>query len=292
MLIEQKLENIKLSDAQNKVMMFFLEQRSQIKHMSITDVAKTTFVSTTTVIRLAKKLGYYGFEDFKEDFLKGVDYLDNHFDNIDVNFPFCQNDNFQRIASKITQLSIETMQDTLSLIEHDSLQQAVIALKKAKNIHLAAISYPLLLGQMFRLDMMRIGRNVNVCDISGEELFLENVIKKEDCIIFISYSGQIEKLCLLARKVKQKGAKVIAITSIGDNLLKKYSDIVLQISTREKLYSKIKGYSNEDSIKLILDILYSCYFQLDYDNHLKKRIAVSSSGEIGRTSQVSILKEA
>lgn len=57
MLIEQKLENIKLSDAQNKVMQFFYKQRSQIKNMNITDIAKQTYVSTTTVIRLAKKTG-------------------------------------------------------------------------------------------------------------------------------------------------------------------------------------------------------------------------------------------
>lgn len=292
MLIEQKLENIKLSDAQNKVMQFFYKQRSQIKNMNITDIAKQTYVSTTTVIRLAKKLGYHGFEDFKDDFLKEIDYLDSHFHHIDANFPFDCDDNIQRIASKITQLSIETMQDTFSLIEHDSLMQAVLALQKAKHIHLAAISYSLLLGQMFRLDMMRIGRNVNICDINGEELFMESVVEKEDCVIFISYSGQIEKLCLLAQKVKQKGATVIAITSIGDNLLKKYSDIVLQVSTREKLYSKIKGYSNENSIKLILDILYSCYFHRDYYRHLQKRHDISSSGEMGRTSDVSILKEA
>lgn len=57
MLIEQKLENIKLSDAQNKVVQFFYKQRSQIKNMNITDIAKQTYVSTTTVIRLAKKTG-------------------------------------------------------------------------------------------------------------------------------------------------------------------------------------------------------------------------------------------
>lgn len=57
MLIEQKLENTKLSDAQNKVMQFFYKQRSQIKNMNITDIAKQTYVSTTTVIRLAKKTG-------------------------------------------------------------------------------------------------------------------------------------------------------------------------------------------------------------------------------------------
>ena len=84
---------------------------------------------------------------------------------------------------------------------------------------------------------------------------------------------------------------IIAITSLGDNELKKYADVVLHISTREKLYSKIAGYSNENSIKLILDILYSCYFNLMYDDNLARRIAISKQAEVGRESTLEIMKE-
>lgn len=292
MLIQQKLERAHLSDAQQAVMDYFLTQRNKIQNMSISDVAKNTYTSTTTIIRLAKKLGFSGYEEFKKAFVKEVEYLDEHFTEINPNFPFERNDSIQTIASKITQLSIESAQDTLTLINHDQLLKAVQILRNSKNIHLGAISYSLLLGQIFRLDMMRIGRNVNVCDINGEELFLENVVHPSDCIIFISYSGEIDKLCILAKRLKQKGTKIIVITSIGDNTLKKYSDVVLEVSTREKLYSKIKGYNNENSIKLMLDILYSCYFKTNYDEHLKQRLDISSNGEIGRTSEVAIMKEA
>lgn len=81
------------------------------------------------------------------------------------------------------------------------------------------------------------------------------------------------------------------MSSLGDNRLKKYADVVLHISTREKLYSKIGGFSNEYSIKLILDILYSQYFALDYETHLKKRIDISQKAEVTRVSSIDILKE-
>lgn len=292
MLIQQKLERVHLSDAQQQALDYIFSQRQKIKEMNITDVARASYTSTATIVRLAKKLGFVGYEELKNSYLQEVEYMDSHFDKMNPNFPFEKDEPIQRIAAKITNLSIETAQDTLKLVQHDSLQKAVQTLYRAKNIHLAAISYSLLLGQIFRLDMMRIGRNVNVCDINGEELFMENVIQKDDCVLFISYSGEIEKLCLLARRVKEKGAKVITITSIGDNTLKKYSDVILEVSTREKLYSKIKGYSNENSIKLVLDILYSCFFQMEYENNREKRLHISASSEVGRTSEVDILKEA
>lgn len=291
MLIEQKLEQIKLSSTQKMVMDYIINHRYNIKDMTVKEIAKATYTSTTTVIRLAQKLGYHGYEEFKKDYLAEMNYLDLHFNNINVNYPFQRNEPIQRIAGKITQLTVEALQDTLCLVEHDTLQQAVQYMRKSSTIHIAAISYNLLLAQMFRLDMMRIGKNVNICDLAGEEMFLQGVVNKGDTVIFISYSGQIEKLCALAKVLKQKEAYIVVISSLGDNELKRYADVCLNLSTREKLYSKIKGYTNEYSVKLWLDILYSCYFALEYDENMKTRLSNSKSGEIGRTSQIDILKE-
>ena len=278
MLIEQKIERARLSQSQQLIADYLLEKRSNIKDMTIKELAVATYTSTGTIIRLAKKLGYHGYEDFKADFLKEVYYLDTHFKNIDPNFPFVKTDNIQKIASKVTLLAQETLSDTLALLEHDNLQKALRIMQKANQIHLAAISYSLLLGQIFKLDMLRIGKNVNICNTN-------------DCIIIISYSGEIHNLCSLARTLKGRSVPIIAITSLGDNELKKYDDVVLHISTREKLYSKIAGYSNENSIKLILDILYSCYFNLMYDDNLARRIAISEQAEVGRESTLEIMKE-
>ena len=66
-------------------------------------------------------------------------------------------------------------------------------------------------------------------------LFLPSIIGKDDCMIFISYSGEIDQLCELAKILKNKGTSIIVISSLGDNRLKKYADVVLHISTREKL---------------------------------------------------------
>lgn len=291
MLIEQKMEQIKLSSAQKQVAEFIREKRSQIKDYTIKEIANQTYTSVATVVRLAHKLGYDGFEEFKKDFLQEVHYLESHFSSIDPNYPFDYHDNIQTIANKISILAKETIDDTLSLIEHDSLQKAVWTLKKAKQIHLCAISYSLELGKLFKMDMQRLGVLVNIYDINGEELFLPSTISKDDCVLFVSYSGQIENLCTLAKIAREKGAKVIVISSLGNNELKKYADVILNISTREKLYSKIKGYSNEISIKLILDILYSCYFSIEYDENNRKRKMISQAAESHRKSTVNIMKE-
>ena len=291
MLISQKIEKVKLSSGQKAVTDYLHDQGSKIKNQTIKEVAEASYTSTGTIMRLIKKLDFQGFNEFKEAFIKELNYLESHFNHIDPNYPFNQNDNIQKIASKITILAKETLNDTLSLIEHDSLQKAVLLLHKAKNIHLAAISYSLLLGQIFQLDMLRIGVNVNVCHINGEELFSTAIINQGDCLLVVSYSGSIDNLVQIAKKAREKQASVIVITSLGDNRLVDYADVILRVSTREKLYSKIGGFSNEYSIKLILDILYSCYYALDYQKNSNRRINISKEAEINRQATLEIMKE-
>ena len=238
MFIIQKLETIHLSSSQKEVAQYILDKKLEIEKLTIQELAHQTFTSPATIIRLAKKLGYEGYEAFKKDFLEEQKYILTHFNHIDPNFPFTKNDTIQTIASKMTTLSKETLDDTLSLLKHDDLQKANI-------IHLSAISY----------------------------------------------SGQIDSMIHLARLAKRKGVSIIVITSLGDNDLRKYGDVVLNISTREKLYSKIGGFVNENSIKLILDILYACYFELNYDDNLNKRINISKESEITRFSSLDIMKE-
>lgn len=296
MLIEQKLSQIKLSDAQHAVADYMLKQRYHMEKMTIQTLAKNTYTSVATIIRLAKKLGYSGYQEMKDDFLKEVHYLDSHFQKIDPNYPFSNYDNMQKIAYKVAALTKEAVDDTLTLIDHDSLQKAVMLMKNSPQIHLCALSYSLLLGHLFQMDMLRIGVPIHIHDISGDELFLPAIVQKNDTVLFISYSGQMEKLCLLAKQLKKQNAHIIVISSLGNNDLKTYSDVSLHLSTREKLHSKIKGYTNEASIKFLLDVLYSCYFALDYSTNQHKRLEICQFAETSsysslRRSTLDVLKE-
>lgn len=291
MLIEQKMNELDLTESQKCILDFILGQQEKIESMTVKEIAEKTYTSTGSVIRTAQKLGYSGFEEFKNDYLKELNYLNHHFKKIDPNYPFKKKDSIQKIASKITSLSKEALDDTLSLIHHDALQQAVQLLKDANHIYLVGLSYALMLGKIFQMDMYRIGKYVTVLDTAGEEFYLPSLLTDKDCVIAISYSGNTDEHLIPGKGIKQSGAKVIAITSLGENDLAKMANVVLPITTREKLRTKIKGYTTEISIKLILDILYSCYYQLEYDQNNDKRLKAYHDGDKGRTSTLNLVTE-
>ncbi|UTY40578.1 hypothetical protein NMU03_07340 [Allocoprobacillus halotolerans] len=87
MLIIEKLHmKDKMSGGEESIADFILTLGKSLAKYSTRNIAEATYTSLATVVRLCKKLDFKGFEDFKEQFLKEIDYLDHQYGKIDVNF--------------------------------------------------------------------------------------------------------------------------------------------------------------------------------------------------------------
>lgn len=291
MLLREKMENCTFSNSERVVLNYILDKGTHIQNMTIKEISEETFTVPSTLIRIAKKLNYDGWNSLKEDFLKECEYLEHHFVDIDANLPFKNNDTIMSIAGKIAALEKESIEDTLSLITHDDLQKAIQIMRKANCIHLFAVSNNLLITQEFKHNMSRIQKDVRIHGLQNEITFDAILAQSDSCAIIVSYSGETYVLDKIANTLNNKNIPIIVITSIGDNTLSRKADCTLRICTREKLYSKIATFSTDHAITYLLDVLYSCMFALDYDYNLNLKIETSKTIENGRFSTLDILKE-
>lgn len=286
MLLNQRIKNLtNISHSEKLIANYILNQKNNIKNMSTRDIAKATFTSSSTVVRFAQRLNYSGFNELKEDYINELQYISSHFQEIDPNFPFTEREDFMTIAGKINTLFKETIDDSLKLIHHDSLQKATYILKNSNRIFLFSIGTSALLGEIFKQKMTRIKKEVVTEHLVGEYGFHCNLIKNNDCAIFISYTGESPNVTQYAKKLKEMNIPTIAITSLGDNSLNQYTDIIIHLSTREKQYSKISTFTSEYSTQYILDVLYSCYFSLDYNNNLNTKMTLSKYEEKSKINE-------
>lgn len=290
-LIKDKMKNIKLTKVENDIALYILEHQEELASLSTRDISKNTYTSSSAVIRLAHKLGFKGYSDLKKQLLYEQEYLNSNFENIDVNIPFKAEDTIMSIANIINKVMIESANDTLSLIREDSLKQAVKIMEKSKHIYIFGFSAFVPLAMNFQMKMSRIKKHVVVQNLIGEEKYQANMINSDDCAIVISYSGENDNLLDVVSLLKENNVPVIAITSIGENSLSACVDCTLYMSTREKLFSKIANYTSEYSVALIFDILYSCYFKLNYKNNLDYKINHSKKVEATHFSSNEIIKE-
>ncbi|EEM55899.1 MULTISPECIES: MurR/RpiR family transcriptional regulator [Bacillus cereus group] len=272
LLIEKMKEDI-FSPSESEIIVYLFKQRENIKDKTTKQISKETYTHPSTLIRIAKKLGYSGWVELKNSFLGEIEYLNSHFSSIDANYPFDDRDSIMTVANKMALLNQTTISDTLSLLNHDDLQRATNMLDEAAHIKVFSMYHNLLICHDFKSKMNRIGKHVSLCTVDPHfEAVNSNT---ETCAIVISYSGESEDIVGRLPFLKRKKVPVIALTSIGENTLTKYADCILRITTREKLYSKIGSFSSNESICFLLDLLYACVFSEDYKNNLEYKIRIS-----------------
>lgn len=285
MLVKEKIKNCPDLTASEKVVAeFILSLDLEVKELSTAEIAKNTFTSPATAVRLAQKIGFSGWNELKERLFSETEYLNSHFSEVDANLPFSANESFMSVANKIGALEIETIHDTLSLLDYKVLHEAAHLLNNARTIHVIGTSVSLMLAEQFKYKMIRIGRSVNVSLIHGEQLYESEQVSTDDCVIVLSYSGEDPFLKTIMTRLNKKQVNMISVTNIGSNTIAKSAKLNLYCSTREKLNHKIGAFSSVGSMDFILDILYSCIFSIDYKKNLNKRVELAKKYELNRTS--------
>lgn len=275
MLISQKFEEMSVNckDARASVSKFMLEYKTDIQKFSMGQIADATFTSKSTLVRIAKKMGYSGWNELVKKYIEECNYYASHYSHISPNQPFEKGDSAETIADKIGHVMIESTLETLELLNMEELTRATRIMARANRIALLCISMNAILAELFQRKMMQIGVYVELLKQS-EQFFHAQSLKKGDVAIIISYSGNNENRAPMKYldSLKQNEVQIIAITSAGDNLLRSKADCTLTMASREKMYSKIATFATEESISFLLNVLYASYFNLAYDSNMKYKI--------------------
>ena len=156
MLIRESLEKCPMNPNEKRLGQYLTSQGIQLENATVRTVAKEVFLAPSSVVRFVQKLGFEGFNDFKKQYLEEIRYLSTHFQKIDSNRPFSQNDKNIVIANKVGLLYDETLQDTISLLNHDTLQEAINRIEKKEHIAIVVSGAQKGIAYTFKEKMMKI----------------------------------------------------------------------------------------------------------------------------------------
>lgn len=280
MSIMTQLEfELEFSQSEKEIARYILNHGEEVLSMSVQQLAKETYTSPATIVRLCKKLGLEGYNDFKIKYSAELQYDLHHNKRIDVNFPFDREDSYPMICHKLATLSQEVIADTIQLIDFHQLEQIVDVLYQHHDIDIYGSGNSLLAAMSFQHKMMRIGRNVNLKVLNGEQVFLSYTSHADRLAMIISYSGETNELIQIAQTLKEKKTPIIILTSIGDNRLSHYASYILNIGSREKIFTKIAPFSSQISMEYLLNVIFSCIFQKDYDDNIQNKISYDKKND-------------
>jgi 6-phospho-3-hexuloisomerase len=118
--------------------------------------------------------------------------------------------------------------EQLRAIDQKSIDQFVESLINAKRIFIVGAGRSGLVAKAFGMRLMHLGFTVYVI---GE--VITPAIHKDDLLIVVSGSGQTLSVVVAATVAKEKGVKIVGITSNPDSDIGKLSDVIVQIKGRQ-----------------------------------------------------------
>lgn len=251
---------------------YILKKKDLILEMSIHELALNTHSSTSTIVRLCRKIGLKGYKDFK---IKFSAELQKHYDgisNVNYDFPFTESDSYIEIAGKIYELSNESMNLTKQLMNSITIEKAVRAILNARRTGIFAEGDSYIRALSFQNRLMKINVNLISTSIHGENDQLANTFTKEDCAIIISYSGETKAPTRTAKILRKNHVKIIAITSNPSSHIASLSDIIVPLVKKESQSIRFSTFSSQVAIEYVLNVLYSCLFAANYSKNQKLRI--------------------
>jgi DNA-binding MurR/RpiR family transcriptional regulator len=220
--------------------------KEKVYELSIQELAKNTFVSTATIMRLCKKIGFSGFAELKYHLKEEINLSKQ---NRKV-FTF----------KDILDQNLEGVINTIPLIDEGKVNAIVELLNKPMNVHFfgkGLTSTVLEYGSKLLLSHARINifyQDTHIAHIAA------GLMTKDDLLFVASLSGNTHQVVRMAQIAKSRGAVVVAITGSSDNALSKLADYCFNIYSLNQVKDDIDIVSRIP-ILFVLNIIITTYLK-------------------------------
>jgi RpiR family carbohydrate utilization transcriptional regulator len=240
-----------LTKSEGAVAQLVLSHTDEVVGMSVEALAERAGVSTATVMRLCQALGFSGFREFKI----ALAYEQGGARTPALEVEMRDGDTAAELLRKVVQSEIQALEETLDLIEESELEAAVSALAGAGRIDIYGMgsSTPVVVDAYYRF--LRIGLNVSTPPDSHMQSVAAAVLKPGDVALIVSHTGRTQEVLTAARKAKEAGATVIALTSFFRSPLLRVADIELVTAVRETT-SRVEAMASRTAHLAVVDALY------------------------------------
>ncbi|WP_042349739.1 MurR/RpiR family transcriptional regulator [Bacillus massiliigorillae] len=240
-----------LSQLEKQVLEYILRNPERVTELNVQELSKEIFVSTATISRTCKQLGFQGFQDMKYTLRKSAN-LQNEHQQIQA-----QSTSSFTLASHIKRIK-EEFDTTLQLIDEEKIKLA------AKYIH-----------ESPQVEFMGLGNSLPTCVDAARKLVfagklcnaredwdvlksVSNSLTENDLAILVSYSGETLNMLKYAHILKSRNVKTIAITGDHKNRLQQEVDLAIPAHI-VKLYYDELDMSSRFPLSLILDFIIITY---------------------------------
>ena len=244
-----------LTSIEKKIAEYILEDPERIKNLTTYEIAQNCDTSQASIVRFSKKLGFSGFPDFKLSLSQDIG---NRKAESHVNImheELKSTDSFEIIGKKVATENTRAVNNTYEITDFNELEKAVQAINSARKIMLAGVGFSGIVARDLYFKLMELGKVASFENDSHMQLSYLSTMNENDILFVISHSGKTLELFNLAKVAKNKGIKIITLTSVANNPIRELGDI--RLSTVEmKSDFRATALSPRISQLTVIDMIY------------------------------------
>lgn len=255
-----------------------LDEPELVENLSIHDLAKKTFASPSTIVRMCHHTGYAGYKEFRKAVISELVLREQNKKNEQREIGHANS--LEDIVETITYKNITSLEDTKNLVDVDVMRQCISMIQNARIVYMFGMGASLCAAKDAYLKFLRLNKLCFVNEDWHSQLIQARNATKDDLGIVFSYSGHTVEMVECMKALKQNHTPIIAITRCIASPVSELADQKLYTAANESLF-RSGAMSSRISQLNIVDILYTALTSDHYDSSLSQlsRTHIHKPGE-------------
>lgn len=235
----------KLTQTERNILGYVVKNMHLVKSMSIRELAKECFVSTTTLFRFVKKLGYDGYSEFIEAV------KETEKESRKIHIPSIVHDDNYRDSY------LKNVVEAVKIITDEKIEAFHKIMSRYPHIFILAEGLSREVAKYFSRLLISMGYNVEIPTEEYEYSSILRRIKRDDVLLVLSYTGNNESIVhQLERIFGIATPTIVSFTRADNNIIQNMSDLNFYVFADEIDYEGIDVTSRCGMIAIMETLIY------------------------------------
>lgn len=211
-----------LTPLEGKVAGDILARKDITADTPLREIAEMSGVSEAMVVKVAKKLGFSGFREFRDGLIA---YYTS--ESALLHTEITPGDTSGVIVQKVFRTAMQALEETFAILDLEAFERAAGYLYRAKQRDFLGLGGSAQIARDVAHKFLRIGIRASVFDDAHMMMMSAALLGPDDAVLAFSHSGETTAVIDAVELARRNGARTIAVTNYSQSTLARAVDVVL-----------------------------------------------------------------
>lgn len=243
-----------LSPTDRRIADFVIEHRDEIPEMTMREIAEGCEVSSPTVSRFMKRIGYDNFAEMRLALARNESTSTNGF-LLGNTTGSVSLDHFQESLEFILSCKISELADTVASIDPETIKAVITLFQTSDTVLITGVGNTLNVAANMAFKLRHLGVRALAPSTTEYAASYSVMMNSHDALVIISSSGLSKRLNRILDSAEDNGTPVVLITSNPESPLVARSTYIIMTCERDRLFAYGVPFSH-NSVNFIIEVLF------------------------------------